>query len=147
MHISRDNSTLRANDHTGRFQPDLGTMSTIIALGSRLTIRIDIKCIIRTRLHTGFTTNTATGVKVYNTIAPLIQRPGGTNSDTGSIITVVAAVHQKITARVRKLALLNVLDPRAIDANRHIMLRLAGNRTGMTTNTLPLINHKRVLRH
>jgi len=48
---------------------------------------------------------------------------------------------------VRKRALLNVLDPRAIDTNRHIMLRLAGNRTGMTTNTLPLVNHKRVLRH
>jgi hypothetical protein len=60
---------------------------------------------------------------------------------------VVAAVDQKITARVWELALLNVLDPRAINTNRHIMLRLAGHRAGMTPDTLSLVNDKCILRH
>src|SRR6266581_8780136 len=112
-------------------------MSAIVALCSSLAIGVNVERVIRARLHTGLTANTTAGVKVNNTVAPFIQCLSGTNSDAGSIVAVVATIDQEIAARVRKLALLNILDPRAIDANRHIMLRLAGHRTGMTSNTLP----------
>jgi hypothetical protein len=122
-------------------------MSAIIALGRRLAVWINIERVIGACLHTRFTTDTTTRIKIYDTIAAFIKCPGRTNSDTGSIITVIAAVDQKITARVRKLALFNILDPRAIDPNGHIMLGLARHCTGMTPNTLSLVNYKPVFRH
>src|SRR5947209_7013657 len=147
MHIARDNSAFRADRDTCRFQSHFRTMSAIIALGRRLAIWINIERVIGACLHTRFTTDTATRIEVYNTIAAFIERPGRTNGHTGSIITVIAAVDQKITARIRELALLNILDPRAIDSNGHIMLGLARHCTSMAPNTLSLVNYKPIFRH
>ena len=135
------------NYDAGRFQSHLRAVGAIVALGGGMAVGIDVKRVVGTRLHTGLTANAAAGVEVDNAILALKKSFSWTNSDAGSVVAVVTTIDQEIAARVRKLALLNILDPRAIDANRHIMLRLAGHRTGMTPNTLSLVNHKRVLRH
>ncbi len=41
-----------------------------------------------------------------------------------------------------KLAFLNVLDPSAIDSDGYIIFRLTRNRTGVTTDTITVVDHK-----
>ena len=96
MHIPRDDRMFRADGNTRRLQPDLDAMGTIVALGSRLTVGIDVERIIGARLHARLTTNTAARVEIDDAIAALKESPSRTNSDTGGISAVIAAVNKKI---------------------------------------------------
>ena len=60
---------------------------------------------------------------------------------------MIAPVNKKIAPRIGKLTLLNVLNPRAVDPNRHIMLGLTRHSTCMTANTLALVDDKGIFRH
>jgi hypothetical protein len=60
---------------------------------------------------------------------------------------MVATIDEKMAARVRKFAFLYILDPGAIDADRNIMFCFARYGTGMTANTLALIDYESVFRH
>jgi hypothetical protein len=60
---------------------------------------------------------------------------------------VVTAVDKKIATGVGELAFFDVLDPGAINANRNIVFGFARYSTGMTADTLALVNDKGVFRH
>src|SRR6185312_5860429 len=57
---------------------------------------------------------------------------------------MVASHHAEMAAGVREGALLDVLDPGAKDANRDLVLILAGNRAGVTSDASVLVNYEAV---
>jgi hypothetical protein len=60
---------------------------------------------------------------------------------------VVAAHHGKEAASVGELALLNVLHPRAIDADRDLVLAFAGDGAGVTTDAFTVVDQESEIRH
>ena len=60
---------------------------------------------------------------------------------------MIAARDLKATAHIGVRARLNIFDPRAVHTKRHLILRLARSRTGVTADALALINEKAVIRH
>jgi hypothetical protein len=57
---------------------------------------------------------------------------------------VITPVDKKIAPRIGKLAFFNIFDPGTIDANWHVMFRFTRYGTGMTADTLALIDNKSV---
>ena len=55
---------------------------------------------------------------------------------------MVAAHHAEQPSRIRKTAFLDVLDPRAIDADRHLVLSLAGDGAGVTADAFAVVDDK-----
>ena len=96
MHITRDDRLFRADGNTRRLQPDLGSVRTIVALGSRLAVGINVERVIGTGLHTRLTTNTTLRVEIDDAISAFKESPRRTNSDAGSISTMIAPVNKKI---------------------------------------------------
>src|SRR4051812_28462458 len=117
-------------------------MRAKIAFGRRVAIRIDKQRIIGTGLHTRLAADAAIGIEIDNAIFPTIEGRDGADRHARRVIAVIAPHHAEQPATVRKLALLDVLDPRAIDAERHLMLALTSYRTCVTSNALAVINEK-----
>ena len=60
---------------------------------------------------------------------------------------MVAAVHQKIAARVGELAFFDVFDPCAVDADGYVVFGLARYRAGVAANALALVYYEGVFGH
>jgi hypothetical protein len=71
IHIARDNGLFRANNHAGRFQANVGTVSAVVAFGGCARIRINVDGIIRAGLQTCFAANTGAIVEFDNAICTL----------------------------------------------------------------------------
>ncbi|GAC1697968.1 MAG: hypothetical protein PVS3B3_23770 [Ktedonobacteraceae bacterium] len=147
MHVSGDNRTFGTDHHTGGFHAKLGAVSAVIALGGGMTGGVNVERIIGTRLHTRFAADAAIGVKIYNAVGSLIQRFCGADSDARRVVTVVAAIYQKIATRIGKLTTLNILDPCPIHAQRHIMFGFARDCAGMAADALALVNDEGIFGH
>src|SRR5438105_1234894 len=119
-------------------------MGAIVALSGSVAIGVDVERIIGARLHTRLATDATLRVKIDNTVRPLVEGLGGTNSDAGGIITVVAAIDEKIAARVGELTFFDILYPRAIDTDGNVMFSFTCNSACMTTDTFTLVNDKGV---
>jgi hypothetical protein len=57
---------------------------------------------------------------------------------------MVTARDLKVAARVWERPFLDVLDPRAIDAERHFVFGFASGRAGVTANALAVVNEEAV---
>jgi hypothetical protein len=58
---------------------------------------------------------------------------------------MVAAGDLKVTPGVREAALLDILHPGAIDAQGDVVLSLAGDRAGVATDTLAVVDDEAVV--
>ncbi|OLD63633.1 MAG: hypothetical protein AUF65_01765 [Chloroflexi bacterium 13_1_20CM_50_12] len=123
MHIARDDGSLRADDHAGRFQAKLRAVRAVVALGSRMRVGVDIERIIGAGLHAGFAADTATGIEIDDAVLAFVERARRANSDAWRVIAVIAAVHQEIAAGIGELAPLDVLDPRSIHPDGDMMTK------------------------
>src|SRR5205085_10399764 len=80
-------------------------------------------------------------------VAALEQRVGRTDFRAGRGVALVAEDREKETAGVGEGALLDGLDPTAIDADRNVVLRLARDRARMTADAFPEIDGEPVVGH
>ena len=119
-------------------------MRAEMAFGGRTIVRIDINRVIRTGLHAGFAANTSFGTEVDDAVLALVHRGHGTDRYARSILAVVAACNLKDAPRVGKLAFLYILDPGAVDGERHMVFRLARYRASVATDALAVINDESV---
>jgi hypothetical protein len=122
-------------------------VTTIVALRSRPAVGVDVDCIIRAGLHTGFTTNADLGIELHDAIIPLVHRGHGADSHTGRVRTMVAARDLELSAAIWICARLNVLHPRAIYPQGYFIFRFASSRTSMAANTTLIIDNKSVIGH
>src|SRR5579863_583550 len=147
MHIARDNGMFWTNDDARRLEAHLCAMGAIVALRGSMTVWINVKRVIGTRLHARLAANTTIGVKVNNAVRPFVQRLRRADSDARRVGAMIAAAYEKIAARIGKLTFLNVLNPCSINTDRRVMLRLARHGAGMAADTLALVDNEGVFRH
>jgi hypothetical protein len=120
-------------------------MRAVIAFRRRVLIRMHIQRVVRAGLGAGFTADASARVEIDDTVAAREKRRDGTDFHTRRVGAMVAAHDRKKPARVWKCAFFDVFDPRPIDAERHFVFGFAGDRTGMTTNALAVIDNEAVI--
>ena len=59
---------------------------------------------------------------------------------------MIAAIDEKITARVGELAFFDVLDPRSVNADGDVMFGFARYSASMTADALALVDDKSIFR-
>jgi hypothetical protein len=95
-------------------------------------------------LHARLAADAAVGVEVDDAIVSFVESRGRANLDTGGVGAVIAPHDREEPLGLGPGALLDVLDPGAIDAKGNVVLGFTGNRAGMTTNAVVLIDYKPV---
>src|SRR3982074_3326205 len=124
----------RTYDHASRFQSNLGTMRAEMALCRGVIFRVNVNRIVRTGLHARFAPNAAVGIEIDNPVLALIHRGYRADSDAGRFFAVVASSDFKYTTRIREDALLDVLDPRAVDPHGNFIFSFTGDRAGVASD-------------
>jgi hypothetical protein len=142
--VAGDNRARGTYDDAGRFQIQLNPMGAEVALGRCMSIRIEIKRIVRTCLHARFASDTAAAIEIDYAIVAAEKSSGRAYLNTWGIITMVATHHAEMAAGLRKGPLFDVFDPGAENANWYIVLFFASNRARMTSDTAVMIDDKPV---
>src|SRR5262245_29086064 len=119
-------------------------MSAVVALGRRLRLRIDVERVVGTGLHARLAADAAVAVEVHDPVGAPVKSDGGADGDARGVVAVIAAHHGEIAPRVGEGALLDVLDPRAVDPEGNLVLLLAGIGGTVGAVACPLIDHKSV---
>jgi hypothetical protein len=119
-------------------------MGAEVALGRGVVVGIDVESIVGTSLHASLATDAAPVVEINDSISSPVERAGGTDFRARRIIAMVAPHHPEVARSVRKLALLDVLDPSAKYTNRHLVFLFARDRAGVTPDTPVLVDDKSV---
>jgi len=136
---------LRTYIYTGWLQAHIHPVGTVVTFCCSMGVGVYVERIIRTRLGTSLTSDTAAVVKVHNAVLPYMQGFYRTDFYTGSICTMVAAHHRKQTPGVGKGTFLHLLHPGAVYPHRYVVLRLTGHCTGMAPYTFAVVNDKSIL--
>src|SRR5712691_8076540 len=140
VHIAGDDRAFGADDDAGGLQADLDAMSAIVALSGGVAVGVDVERIVGAGLHAGFAADAASIIEIDDAISAFVEGLCRANSHAGSIIAVVAAIDKEKAARVRELALFNIFDPGAVDADRDIVLGFASDSAGMAADAFPLVD-------
>ena len=144
VHVTGDDRVFRAHLYTGRRPADLNPMRAIIAFRRGVVVRVNVKRIIRTGLHAGFTSYATVVVKVDDAVFPREEGLNRADADTGSIGAVVASHHGKDPSGVGENTFLHLFDIGSVDPDRDVMLALTSGGTGMTTDTFSIVNNESV---
>ena len=134
----------RADHDAGRLEAGLHAMGTVVALGRGVRLGIDVERVVGAGLHARLAADAPRAVEVHDAVRPAVERHRRADRHAGRVIAVIAAHHREVAPRVREHALLDVLHPGAVDAQRDLVLLLAGHRAGVAADTLPLVDHEAV---
>jgi hypothetical protein len=91
-------------------------MCTEIALRRGMSVWVNVEGIVGAGLHAGFAANADIGVKINDAIRAFVERRHRANSNTGSVFTMVAAEHSKVTSCIGEGAFFDVFHPGAVHA-------------------------------
>jgi hypothetical protein len=105
-----------------------------------MRLGIDVQRVVGTGLHAGFAADAAAIVKVDNPVVAPIQGRDRANLNAGGVVAVIAPHYRKESAGIGEFTLLNVFDPSSVDANRNVVLRLAGHRAGVAADTATVVD-------
>jgi hypothetical protein len=98
-------------------------------------------------LHAGSATDAAIVIEVDDAVIAREQRGRWTDRRTRRILTMIAAMDAELPRDVGVCALLDVLHVGAVDPDRDVMFRLAGDGAGMAADALPVVYHEAVIHH
>ncbi len=82
---------LRADIDTGRFQPEVNAVGAIIAFGGGMGFWIDIKGIVGAGLHTPLATDTASLIKINDSVWAYEEGRDRTNLHARCIRAMIAS--------------------------------------------------------
>ena len=122
----------------------MGTESAFCC-GVRFGVKIDR--VVGAGLHAGLASDANGRVELDNAIIPLIHSSDGTDTHTRRVDAVITARHLEVAAHIGERSRFNILDPRTVHTKRHLILGFARGGTGVTPDTLSLINKKSVIGH
>lgn len=134
-----------ADHDAGGFESHIQTMRAEMTFRGGVGFGVEIDRVVRAGLHTGFTSDANGRIKLNDAIRALIHGADGTNANARRVGAVVAARHLKAAAHVGEGTRLDVLDPCAIHAQRHLVLGLARGGAGVTADAFGLVNEKAVV--
>jgi hypothetical protein len=115
-----------------------------MALSGGPGVWIDVKRVVRARLHTSLTADAAVIIEINDAVASPIKCVRWTNFDARSAVTVVATENAKVPAGMRKFPFFDILHPSSEDPHRDLVFLFAGHSTGVATDTAFLIDDKAV---
>jgi hypothetical protein len=144
VEVARHDGLHGTDDGAGRLEPHLHAVRAVVALGGGLGLGVDVERVVGTGLQARLATDAARAVEVHDAVGPAVEGHRGTDRHAGGVVAVIAAQHGEVAARVGEGALLDVLHPGAVDAERDLVLFLAGHRARMTPDALPLVDHESV---
>jgi hypothetical protein len=136
---------LRAHIDAGRLQAYVNPVRTVVALGSRVRVRVNVEGIIWAGLHTRLTADAPVIIEIHDSILARIEGLHGANLHAGRIRTVVTPEHGEDPPRIGKYALLRLFHPGPVYANGDIVFSFAGYRAGMAADALAVVNNESVL--
>ena len=145
VHVARDDGVLGADDHASRFQPQIGAMGAKVTFGCGVGTGIDVNGVIGAGLHARLAADATGRIKFNDAVGALVHGRHRTDTHARRVGAVVAAGHLEVASDIGIGAGLHVLDPRAIDAQWHLVLRLAGGGAGVTANALAVVDDKTVV--
>jgi hypothetical protein len=120
-------------------------MRAEVAFCSSVVIRMNVNRIVGTGLHARFAAYAPIAIKINYAIFSLPESGDRANFHTGSVRAMIATLHRKNSAGAWKFTLFDVLNPRAIYADRQVMFLFTGNSTGMTSNALAIVDDEPVV--
>ena len=86
-------------------------------------------------------------VQIDDAVAPLEERVGRADAHARRFVALIAQNREEEPLRVRERALLDRLDPAAVDADRDVVLGLARDRARVAADAFPQIDGEPVIRH
>src|SRR5262249_22562376 len=116
-----------------------------VAFRRGLRARVDVERVVGAALHAGLAPYAAAVVEGDDAVLAPVERRGRGGLDAGRVVAVGAAGHGERPARLRELALLDVLHPRAGDAERHLVLDLARHRARVAPDALAVVDQEAVV--
>lgn len=116
-------------------------MRAKITLLSRMVFGIDKDRIVRARGHAGFATDADGFVEIDYPISALKHGRGGTSGDAWRMCALIAPGDLVRAPRLRKLAYVNMLDVRASDRQRYVVLGLTCSGAGVTADAPSVIDN------
>src|SRR5690606_4232984 len=118
-----------------------------VALLGRARVGVDEQLIVRARRHARAAADARLAVEVDDAVAPFEQRVRRTDRHARRIVALIAEDGEEEARRVGETPLLDGLDPAAVHADRNLVLRLAGDRAGMTADALAKVYGNTVVGH
>jgi hypothetical protein len=98
-------------------------------------------------LHTGFAPNANGRIELDDAVIALVHGSDRADAHTWRVGAVIAARHLKAAAHIGIRACFDILDPRSIYANWHLILGLARSTACMTSDAFALVDQKSVICH
>src|SRR5713226_1678710 len=120
-------------------------MRAEVALGRGAALRIDVDGVVRAGLETGLAADAALRVELDDAVVAPVHGRRRTDRNAGGLRAMVAARDLKVPARVGKGSLLDVFDPRAVDTQRDLVLRLARRRARVASDALAVVDEEGVV--
>jgi hypothetical protein len=135
------------NHNAGWFESHVNAMRAESAFGGSVCLGVEVNRVVRAGLHTGFASDADAWVKLDDAVIALIHRSDRTDAHAWGIGAMIAARHLKAAAHIRIRARLDILDPRPIHTQWHLILRLARGAACVTADALTLVNQKSIICH
>lgn len=134
-----------ADVYACRFEADVDAVGAVIAFGRRVIVGVHVDRVVRAGLRARFAADAAAVVKINDSVLACKQRRHRTDLDARRIGAVIAAHHAEQPSRIGKLALLDVFDPSAVHADRHLVLGLTCHGARVAADTLSVVDDKAVV--
>jgi hypothetical protein len=110
-----------------------------------MSIGINIKGIIGTSLHAGFTPNATVIVKIHDTICASVKSSGRANFRTGSIGTMITTMNRKFPSVIGEFTFFNIFHMGTIHTDWNIVFTFTCHSAGMAANAQSIIYNKPVI--
>jgi len=118
-----------------------------VALVRRVRFRVDVQRVVGTCVHARLAANAIVVLEVDDAVVRTEQRRGRADRHARRVFALVAPHDVELAGDVGEGTGLDVLDPRSIDAERHVVFALAGNGASMTANAVVTVEKKAEFGH
>ncbi len=129
-----------ADDDTGRFEPVFDSVGAEVAFLNGAEVIVEVQRIVGAGLHTRPATDAGVAIDIDNSIRAFLERIDGTDRDAGRVGTLVAPKYGKVSANIRELTELGILDRGPEVADRNVVLSFASHCAGVAADAPRLID-------
>jgi hypothetical protein len=105
-----------------------------------MLVRVHVQRVVWAGLCTCLAADATAVVKIDDPVLSREERGDGADLNTWCVGAVITPHNRKQPPRIGKGAFLDVFDPCSIYAHWHLVLGLAGNSAGVTTDTLSVVD-------
>jgi hypothetical protein len=144
LHVTGYDRVLRTYVDTGRCPADFNTVSTVVALRSRIVVRINVERVIRTGLHARFASDATVIVKIDDAVITCVQGLNRADFNTWGIRAMITSHHGEDPSGIRKFSFFYLLNIGSVYADRNVVFTFTGRCACMTTDALSVVNNKSV---